>query len=374
MKGRVREFFLGPERELAQRDVEPLEGTNMSLFNSVIPNFWQTTYGTSPWFATPDLSERVWVANRCIQLNAQQIAAMPVTFHGVSEPAWISNPDPTWYPNGVSDAMFAVVRSLYGWGFACLFVTAYYADGYPQFWTVLDPAAINISTVEGRRVYKAGEVVLDARRIIQIDRNPSSAAHGTPALRAFAQQGYAALAAADQSLSVSAGGIPAYYLAAQKKITDDQAEAVQLKWAERTATRGGLPPVLGPEIVPTEMSFNPSDLALLDTQEFNARVIAAAFGVPAVLLNIPMAGGLTYQNPAMLGEMWWRFELRTTSKRIADALTAQALPRGQFVTFEAEDTFAPIGPDSESDDPQLSNVANATPAQQSPSPLSVVGG
>ena len=60
-----------------------------------------------------------------------------------------------------------------------------------------------------------------------------------------------------------------------------------------------------------------------------------------MLLNMPVTGGLTYQNPAALGEMWWRFELRPTATRIANALSAQMLPRGQWITFDAADTFAP---------------------------------
>ena len=76
-----------------------------------------------------------------------------------------------------------------------------------------------------------------------------------------------------------------------------------------------------------------------------------------------LQGGLTYQNPAALGEMWWRFELRPTATRIANALTAQMLPRGQWVSFDAADTFAPII-ETREDDPQASQVAKASPAQQ----------
>lgn len=356
----------------------------MSLWNSQIPNFWTETYGT-PTYGTPALAFRVWVADRCIQLNAQQIASMPLTFNPGSPlddsgairqtrpPVWISNPDPHWYPNGVSDAVFSIVRSLYGYGFACLYTTAFYADGFPQFWTVLDSARLTISAENGVRRYKYGQDELEADRIIQIDRNPSSAAHGTSALRAYGQQANAALAAGSQSLSVSAGGMPSFYLKSEKKIDDTQSEAISTRWAERTAVRGGLPPVVGPDITPTELSLNPSDLALLETQEFNARVIASAYGVPAILLNIPMTGGLNYQNPALLGEQWWRFELRPMSKRIADALTAQALPRGQWVNFEAEDTILPLTPESDVDDPQLSNVSQASPAQATPT-LTAIGG
>jgi hypothetical protein len=91
-------------------------------------------------------------------------------------------------------------------------------------------------------------------------------------------------------------------------------------------------------------------------------------------LNMALQGGLTYQNPAALGEMWWRFELRTTATRIANAFSAQLLPAGQWVTFDAADTFAPITELSEEDDPQASQVAKASPAQQPERPLTAIGG
>jgi hypothetical protein len=67
------------EREqLAKRDVAPLEGTQMSLWNSIIPNWWDQNINQSFLFGDPTLAERVWVANRCQQMNAQQIASMPL--------------------------------------------------------------------------------------------------------------------------------------------------------------------------------------------------------------------------------------------------------------------------------------------------------
>ena len=142
---------------------------------------------------------------------------------------------------------------------------------------------------------------------------------------------------------------------------------------EATARRNGAPPVLPPDLDFKVLSFNPSDLALLETQEFNAKAIMTAFGVPAPLMNMALTGGMTYQNPAALGEMWWRFELRQLATRVANAFTAQALPRGQWISVDAADTFAPIDSLSEEDDPQLSQVAKASPAQQ-PRPLTAIGG
>jgi Phage portal protein len=358
-----REMFVGelsrPEPEPAlEREVVPLEGTNMSLFHSVIPSWWaESGMSSSSWVpGNAALADRVWVANRCIQLNAQQIASMPLQFQGSPEPAWVSSPDPNWYPNGIGDALHSIVAQIYGWGFACLYITDFYADGFARRWTVLDSSGLNIRMVDGAREYKYGEQLLDPGRVVQIDRNPGVGVHGTSALRSYWQVAWGLLAAGNQSMDVSSGGIPNFYLQMVRKITEPQALAVQSQWAARTAQRNGGPPVVPPEIEPKAMSFDPADMALLETQEFNAKAIATAFGVPAVLLNMALQGGLTYQNPAALGEMWWRFELRTTA------------------TFDAADTFAPIDQLSEEDDPQASQVAKASPAQQPGRPLTAIGG
>lgn len=381
--GRIRDWFTAPSKvdQLLTRDVEPLEGTRMSLFNSIIPNWWNQN-GLSPsssWLpADGRLAERVWVANRCIQMNAQQIASMPIHYEPgqgstASAPAWVSSPDPNLFPNGIGDALHAIVAQIYGWGFACLYTTGYYADGYPQYWTVLDSCRLQVYWDEsGGRAYKLGERELDPRRIVQIDRNPGVDRHGCSALRAYAQQAWGLLAAGNQAMAINQGSVPFVYLKSTRKLTSDQATALQAEWMEKTQNRNGAPPVIPPEIDVNELHFDPADLALLESQEWNAKALATAFGVPSVLLNMALTGGLTYQNPSALGEMWWRFELRTTSKRVMDAMTAQMLPRGQYVWQDAADTFLPLDSMSDEDDPQASTVAAASPGPQQG--LSVIGG
>jgi hypothetical protein len=113
-------------------------------------------------------------------------------------------------------------------------------------------------------------------------------------------------------------------------------------------------------------------MALLDTQEWDARVICTAYGVPSVLLNMAMQGGLTYQNPLALMQMWWLTELRPTAKRIVDAFSAQMLPAGQWVSVDASDITQEPTDTSDEDDPQLSQVAKASPAQSGG--LTAIGG
>jgi len=361
--------------ELMKRDVAPLEGTNMSLFNSIIPNWWDENINSSFRWGNNFLTERVWVANRCQQMNAQQIASMPLEFHGPdgAEPAWVSSPDPNWYPNGVGDALHCIIEQMYGWGFVLLYVTDFYSTGFPRTWTVLDSSFVHVTMEDGQRQYKYSETVLDPARVVQIDRNPGTGLHGQSALRSYAQLAWGLLAAGNQAMSVSQGGIPQAVLNSTRKLTKEQAEDIQTQWMTATQSRNGAPPVLPPELSFSNLSFNPSDLALLDTQEFDAKAIATAYGVPSVLLNMALQGGLTYQNPGALGEMWWRFELRPTATRVANAFSAQMLPRGQWVSFDAADTFAVLSDLSDDNDEQASQVAKASPTQQ-PGGLTVVTG
>src|SRR5512138_3970173 len=106
----------------------------MSLWNSQIPNWWAENVTGTALYGTPQLMSQIWVCDRCVQMNAQQIASMPLKFEGASEPAWVSAPDPNWFPNGIGDAMHAIVDQVYRWGFSCQYVTDTYADGFPRTW------------------------------------------------------------------------------------------------------------------------------------------------------------------------------------------------------------------------------------------------
>lgn len=316
-----------------------------------VAQFWNDTFSELGF--SPRLLDNVWAANRCLQLNSQQIASMPLRFKGTWEtpPAWFSNPDPVWFPNGIADALFAVTDSIYRWGDAFLFVTTRYASGFPQTWTVLDadPARLRVTTANGRRAYRIGETQLDPANVVQITRNPRGGLRGTSALSAYATTAWNVIAGGETTNSVL-NNLPPAVLKTNRKATQDQAEAIQDRWVSRAALRGrGVPPVLPPEIdlVATNLGFTPKDLLLLESKEYDVRVIATAFGVPASLLNMAVAGGLTYQNPAMLGEQWWRFELLPTAGRLAAALSSQMLPKGNMVEFDASAVFSPLDESSE---------------------------
>src|SRR6185436_13215577 len=108
---------------------------------------------------------------------------------------------------------------------------------------------------------------------------------------------------------------------------------LQAQWTTRVGLRGGAPAVIPPDITFTQFSFNPKDLLLLESREWDSKQIAAAFGVPAFMLNMDQGGGLNYSNPEMLFDTWWRTELYPVARRVESALSVW-LPRGNWVEFD----------------------------------------
>src|SRR4029077_3948235 len=332
-----------------RRETPPDTSGDNGPLQPPISAFWDSLWGSgamlgTPW--SPRLQDRVWTANRCLQLCAQQLASMPLRFFGApssAEPAWGANPDPVWFPNGIGDAVFAATWSMLGWGDAFLYITDRYANGFPSAWTGLDPAVMNVQLEDGRRAYRSAQVDLNPDNVIQISRDPRGGLRGTSALASYASTAWGLTTAGELGRTMtSGGGVPNAVLKSTRKLTEGQATALQNQWINARLRAGvGAPAVLPPEISFEQLSFNAEDLALLEQQSFDAKVIASAFSVPAFMLNLELSGGLTYQNPETLFEVWWRSELRPCAGRVQRALSANCLPRGSWVEFDARAVLAP---------------------------------
>jgi len=301
------------------------------------PGFDPDLAGLFAGWGSPQLAERVGTASRCLQLVAQQIAAMPLRFRGSAPaPLWTSNPDPTWFPNGIGDAVFALVTSVYAWGDGFLLTTDRYETGYPRAFTVLDPSRVVVDAdPNGQgRTYRIGQVDLDPDDVLQITRNPTGSLRGTSALQAYSSNVQAAFSAESFAADFyTGGGVPWAVLQSSRRLDAAQASALQAQWTARVGLRGGAPAVLPPDVTFSQFQFSPKDLLLLESREWDAKQIAAAYGVPAFMLNMDQGGGLNYSNPEMLFDTWWRTELYPTARRIESALSVW-LPRGNWVEFD----------------------------------------
>ncbi|HEU0193313.1 MAG TPA: phage portal protein [Gaiellales bacterium] len=289
----------------------------------------------------------VGTVDRCLQLNAQQIATMPLRYrHSAATQGsvyqWVTDPDPAWYPNGITDAIFALVWSMYAHGDAFLWVTSRYESGYPRTWTILDPVTMHVQDDDGVRAYRSNQVWLNPGDVVQITRNPNGALRGTSAVKAYwanvASAYEAELYAADVYQST---GVNRVALKSARRLTADQAAEVQAQWVQAVSKRLGAPAIIPPDLDFLQtLTISPKDLMLLESRDWDARQIAAAFGVPAILLNIAVSGGLTYQNPVQLFELWWRSELMPCAVKIAEALS-RWLPRGNWVEFDPSQSIRP---------------------------------
>ena len=304
----------------------------MSLYHSIIPAFWQETLRDA--LVRERRARRAGVgANRCMQLNAQQIASMPLSSTArpsrTPSPPGSRSPDPNWYPNGIGDALHAIVTQIYGWGFSCLYITDRYADGFPRRWTVL--ALGGRADQDGRRTarqYKYGEEILEPGAGRADRPQPRRrGVHGTSALTAYAQQAWGLLAAGNQSMAVNQGGIPQAVLKSAAQAHQGAGrDDLQAQWMAAAANRGGRRRSCRPSSTSRRSPSTRPTWRCSRRRSSTPRCSRPPSACPAVMLNMGVEGGLTYQNPAALGEMWWRFELRPTATRIANAFSAQMLP------------------------------------------------
>jgi HK97 family phage portal protein len=137
------------------------------------------------------------------------------------------------------------------------------------------------------------------------------------------------------------GAIPWGVLTSEQRLTQQQTLAARRQYLEASRTRGGAPAVLGNGLKLNTLTITPKDMALLDLEVFHEQRIAAAFGVPPFLIGLPQPSGLTYANATSLFDFHWRGMLRPLGRKITEALSAFALPRGRKLHVNAGDYVQP---------------------------------
>ena len=287
---------------------------------------------------------RVSTAMTCVDLNSRQLGSFP--FYGlkgdqpVDLPEWINSPEPELYES-FPQFVQAAVNSLLLRGEAVTYATGRYSaasGGAVARFTLLDPDAIDVELVDGRRlVTVAGqEVPRDDIFVVRYQSLPGRLRGITPIewvagplVTASALERYSADIA-------SRGGIPWAILKNARQMTGTQARDAQNAWVAASARRDGAPAVLGNDWQFETVSLSPKDMALLDVTEFSQRAICAAFGVPAYLVNVEMTSGLTYANASGIRDQHWAATLRTIANLICSGWSRWLLPRGTRLEANAD--------------------------------------
>ena len=184
----------------------------MDLFNSIIPNWWSENSR-----ARRRLARRGWWTGCGWRTVCQQHerAADRV------DAARVSRADPVWSRRGCrtltrtcsrtgsADALYAIVDQMYGWGFSLPVRDRHVRGRVPADVDGAGSSRVNIRLRTGRASTSWARSCWTPRRIVQIDRNPTRGGRtARRRSRSFAQLAWGLLAAGNQSMSVTQGGIP----------------------------------------------------------------------------------------------------------------------------------------------------------------------
>lgn len=306
---------------------------------------WPAEWGTA-WGLSATLTEKVAIVYTCVERISSALASMPLQVSrdgtpGQDAPGWLKNPQPDTYTH-IGDAVTEIVWSLLMRGNAYIFVTAE-TPGMessslvrPEEWVVLNPDKVRWDGE--RRLWLNADTgePFPRGRMLHI-KHQSRPGHrlGVAPLDAAAIN-LAAVADYERVASKIArnSGVPT-----QGMLHTDQeiGETTATRYKEKWQTRGdGEIAVLGSGLRYESLTLNPRDLALLELREFDGRQISAAFGVPPFMVNLGMAGDLTYATTQGMFDFFNRQTVRPISYNIGRSLGTMLPSNATTVIFNSD--------------------------------------
>lgn len=320
------------------------------LRSLILPSGWAgLPDGWQPLFAgTAGLSELTDTAWTCVDLNASIISTMPPYLTGTaatpSTPTdWIHNPNDDLYTSWEEFAKQLVWDYMLGEVFVV--ADAFYGNGYPARFHVVEPWAVNVEMEGGFRSYRIGSRVLEPNREILHVRYKSttSSARGIGPLEVGRARMIAAALLHQYAVNYTRGAVP-QWLEVEESLDAAETSELQTQWIEARAAGWGFPAVLSGGIKWNTSTGNPKDLALVDLSGYTDARIAVMLGVVPFLAGLPSGGdSMTYSNVLSLFDYHWRAHLRTKVSPLMSALSQWLLPRGSRVEVN-RDSYVQPGP------------------------------
>ncbi len=288
---------------------------------------------------------RISTASTAIDLNSRTLASFPI--YGVEGarrvllPPWAKNPEPEVYSD-FGDFMKAAANSIYATGETVLFATSFYAPDrtgkqYPSRFVALAPDTYRVELEDNRRVVWLNGRPLRRDEYCHIRHQVvAGRASGVAPMEWTARNMVSASALEAYATDIATQGVWAVLKWGGGNLSQKQRIDAQTSWVESRQNALGAPAVLTANWDLETLSLSPKDMALLDLKIFDEQRIAAAYGVPAFLLNLPMADGLTYANANDLFEFHWRSTLREKAQSIASAMSQWLLPGNRAIEFNPD--------------------------------------
>ena len=285
---------------------------------------------------------RVSTVMTCVDLNTRQLASFPA--YGVRDrqpfalPSWYATPEPELYPDW-SAFMKAAGASYYLAGETVLWATARFTNGRPARFVALDPAQL-YRDPDGTWYIGTSDAGIELRRE-DVCHIPYQLLPGVRSRRGIGPLMWAARHVVSAvELDAYAAAIARYGVWAVLKHPDEleegQAGELQAQWMAARYSSLGAPAVLSGGIEFETLTMTPKDMALLDLKFFDLEMIAAAMGVPSVLVNLPQNNGLNYSSTLMLADWHWRATLRPHAQTFSGAMSRWLLDEGSAIEFDPD--------------------------------------
>lgn len=286
---------------------------------------------------------RVSTVMTCVDLNSRQLASFPA--YGVKNRSPVALP--SWYDGGPEPELYgdwsafmkAATSSYWLHGETILWATDHFANGFPARFIALDPRDVH-QDVEGtwylgqddhgRELARGDVCSIPYQRLPGVRQRrgigPLMWAYGNilsaGVLDTYAQQ-------------IARYGVWAV-LKFPQELTAEQSAELQAQWMAARLASAGAPAVLSGGLTFETLTMSPKDMALLDLVFLNLEMIAAAMGVPSVLVNLPQNTGLQYSTTMMVADQHWRATLRTAMQSFSDAMSQWLLPHGTKIEWNAD--------------------------------------
>jgi HK97 family phage portal protein len=195
----------------------------------------------------------------------------------------------------------------------------------------------------GQRFYSIGDSDVTGNLLHIRYQGSVDDAHGHGPLEAGQYRMVAAQTLARYGASLAAnGGIPSSILKHPETLAPEQSALLQQQWIEARMNTLGMPAVLSGGIEWEATQMNPTDMALLDLEQFHESRIALLLGVPPFLVGLPSGGdSMTYSNVNSVFDFHWRAHLRPRAQIVMDALSGWLLPRQTRVELNRDSYVQP---------------------------------
>lgn len=298
---------------------------------------WPAEWSTPNWMGhLQTLTDTAWT---CLDLNASLLATMPpylVDASATLPDDWLTNPDPDKYASWEEFAKQLFWD--YQLGEAFVLATAWYANGLPARFHVVEPWYVEVEMIGGRRRYHIGSIDVTGDILHIRYQGGASDAHGHGPLEAGSARLVAASVLTRYGTNIAlSGGIPYAVLKHPDELDKVQAADLQNQWVQARISALGLPAVLSGGLTFETLQLSPTDMALLDLLQFNESRLAVLLRVPPFLVGLPSGGdSLTYNTVSMALDYHWRAGLRPEAQAVMAAMSSWLTPRGTRIEINRD--------------------------------------